>query len=221
MRTLMTAVVATMLTAAPLFAQEGGGPDAKGFITGLGGFADSLGKTTGNVMVEGGVRIAPHVMIFGNGGRFGNLQADLQPTIDAATAALSANQGLSVTGGGSLPAWYTTGGVRVEVPAGHRILPYVLGSVGVARLNPSAQFTFSSGTLPDGSTPDVGYGCDLGPHLGRQLTPIRRRAPRRCSASGAAPRFPSRRTGSSTRRIATRGLRRTRRSAPRRSSRMG
>ncbi len=156
MRTLMTAVVATMLTAAPLFAQEGGGPDAKGFITGLGGFASSLGTTTGNVMVEGGVRIAPHVMIFGNGGRFGNLQADLQPTFDAATAALSANQGLSVIGGGNLPAWYTTGGVRVEVPAGRRVLPYVLGSVGVARLNPSAQFTFSSGALPDGSTPNVG-----------------------------------------------------------------
>src|SRR4051794_24841008 len=156
MRTLMTAVVATMVTAAPLFAQEGGGPNAKGFITGLGGFASSLGETTGNVMVEGGVRIAPHVMIFGNGGRFGNLQADLQPTLDAATAALSASQGLSVTGGGSLPAWYTTGGVRVEVPAGHRILPYVLGSVGVARLNPSAQFTFSGGTLPDRSTPEVG-----------------------------------------------------------------
>jgi len=156
MRTLMIAVVATVLTAAPLLAQEGGGPNAKGFITGLGGFASSLGTTTGNVMVEGGVRIAPHVMIVGNGGRLGNLQADLQPTLDAATAALSAAQGLSVTGAGSLPAWYTTGGVRVEVPAGHRILPYVLGTVGVARLNPSAQFAFSSGTLPDGSTPDVG-----------------------------------------------------------------
>ena len=169
MKTLMTAVVATVLTAAPLFAQESGGPNAKGFITGLGGFASSLGATTGNVMVEGGVRIAPHVMIFGNGGRFGNLQADLQPTLDAATAALSASQGLSVTGAGSLPAWYTTGGVRVEVPAGHRILPYVLGSVGVARLNPSAQFAFSSGTLPDGSTPERRFGRDHGPHLHRQL----------------------------------------------------
>jgi opacity protein-like surface antigen len=35
-------------------------------------------------------------------------------------------------------------------------MPYVLGGVGIARLNPSPQFTFSSGTLPDGSTPAVG-----------------------------------------------------------------
>lgn len=156
MRTVMTAVVASLLTAAPLCAQEAGGPNARGFITGLGGFAASVGNTTGNIMVEGGVRIAPHVMVFGNLGRFGNLQADLQPTLDAATAALATNQGIGVIGGGSLPAWYSTGGLRVEVPAGRRIMPYVLGSFGVARLDPSAQFTFSSGTLPDGSTPDVG-----------------------------------------------------------------
>jgi opacity protein-like surface antigen len=95
-------------------------------------------------------------MVIGNVGRFGNLQGDLQPTIDATTAALAAGQGLGVVGGGNLPAWYTTGGVRVEVPAGTRLMPYVLGTVGIARLNPSPQFTFSSGTLPDGSTPDVG-----------------------------------------------------------------
>ena len=35
-------------------------------------------------------------------------------------------------------------------------MPYVLGGVGVAHLNPSTQFIFSSGTMPDGSTPDVG-----------------------------------------------------------------
>jgi opacity protein-like surface antigen len=46
--------------------------------------------------------------------------------------------------------------LRVEVPTRSRVLPYVLGGIGVARLNPSPQFTFSSGTMPDGSTPDVG-----------------------------------------------------------------
>ena len=35
-------------------------------------------------------------------------------------------------------------------------MPYALGGVGVARLNPTAQFTFSSGIMPDGSTPLVG-----------------------------------------------------------------
>ena len=154
----MIVVTITLLIATPLFAQERGrgGQDARGYVSGLGGFSTSVGNTTGNVLVEGGVRIAPHLMVFGNLGQFRNLQADLQPTIDATTAALSSGQDLSVIGGGSLPATYVSGGLRVEVPTGSRIMPYVLGGVGVARLNPTTQFTFSSGTLPDGSTPDVG-----------------------------------------------------------------
>ena len=156
MRKVLIAVAATMFAAGPLFAQEAGGPNATGYITGLGGFATSVSNTTGNVLVEGGVRIAPHVMVFGNVGRFANLQADLQPTLDATTTALATNQGLSVIGGGSLPASYFSGGLRVEVPTNSRIMPYVLGGVGVARLSPTAQFTFSSGILPDGSSPTAG-----------------------------------------------------------------
>ena len=39
-----------------------------------------------------------------------------------------------------------------------RVSPYVLGGVGFARLSPTAQFTFTSGTgtLPDGTTPAAG-----------------------------------------------------------------
>jgi hypothetical protein len=152
----MIAATVTLLSAVPLFAQEGGGPDAAGYLTGLGGFAASAGNTTGDLLIEGGVRIAPHVMVFGNLGRFGNLQADLQPTLDTTTAALAANQGLMVIGGGSLPATFAVGGLRVEVPTNSRFMPYVLGGLGVAHLNPTAQFTFSNGILPDGSTPVVG-----------------------------------------------------------------
>jgi opacity protein-like surface antigen len=158
MRTLMMAAAVTVLAAAPLLAQEhgAGGQDAAGYVTGLGGFAASVGNTTGDMLVEGGVRIAPHLMVFGNVGRFGNLQADLQPTLDATTSALANNQGLNVIGGGSLPATYASGGLRVEVPTNRRIMPYALGGIGVAHLNPTAQFTFSSGTMPDGSSPATG-----------------------------------------------------------------
>ena len=156
MRRLMIAVTVAVLTAAPLFAQERGVPDAKGYVTGLGGFATSVGNTTGNVLLEGGVRIAPHVMVFGNLGRFGDLKGELQPTLDGTTAALAANQGLTVIGDGSMPAWYGVGGLRVEVPIRARVLPYVFGGFGVARLKPNPQLTFSSGTMPDGSSVDVG-----------------------------------------------------------------
>jgi opacity protein-like surface antigen len=156
MRVLIIAAAATLLTGAPLLAQGRGSSDAGGYVTGLAGFASSTGNTTGDVQLEAGVRIARHVKLFGDIGRFGNLQGDLQPTLDATTAALAANQGLSVIGGGRLPASYVSGGLRVEVPTRTRLMPYLLGGVGVAHLSPTPQFTFSSGTLPDGSTPDVG-----------------------------------------------------------------
>jgi opacity protein-like surface antigen len=153
---LMIAMTVAVLGVTPLFAQENGIQDARGYVTGLGGFTVSAGNTSGDFRFEGGVRIAPHLMVFGNIGRFGDLQGDLQPTLEATTAALAANQGLNVLGSGTLPASYYTGGLRVEVPTSTRVLPYVLGGVGVAHLSPTAQFTFSSGTMPDGSTPAVG-----------------------------------------------------------------
>jgi opacity protein-like surface antigen len=155
MRTLIMAATVTVLTAAPLFAEEHGAQDPNGYVSGLGGFATSVGNSTGDMLVEGGVRIAPHVMVFADLGRLGNLQADLQPTLDSATTALS-NQGLAVAASGSLPAWYGAGGLRAEMPISSRVMPYALGGIGLARLNPTAQFTFSSGTMPDGSTPAVG-----------------------------------------------------------------
>ena len=76
--------------------------------------------------------------------------------MDNAAAALSANQGLIVTGGGRLPAWYGAGGLRLNVPIQSRVLPYVQGGVGIARLNPTPQLLFAGGAMPDGSTPAVG-----------------------------------------------------------------
>jgi len=90
-------------------------------------------------------------------GRFHNLQpSDLQPSVNFTTTVLSSSEGLNVIGTGRVPAWYSTGGLRYEVPMLRRIAPYVLGGIGFARLSPTAQFTFSSGALPDGSVPAVG-----------------------------------------------------------------
>ena len=155
MKTFIVAAAA-LLVATPLMAQDHGGPDARGYVMGLGGFSVSTGSSTGNSLLEGGIRVAPHVMVFGNLGRFGNLQGDLQPTLAATTASLATNQGLGVTSTGTLPATYGLGGVRLEMPIGSHLMPYVLGGIGIARLNPSAHITYSSGIMPDGSTPNVG-----------------------------------------------------------------
>ena len=58
--------------------------------------------------------------------------------------------------GGTLPAWYGIGGVRGEIAASKHLLPHLLGGVGAAHLDPTAQITFNSGTLPDGSSPASG-----------------------------------------------------------------
>ena len=157
MKYLIIAAGLTLMTAAPLFAQEHkAGEDPAAYLSGLGGFARSVGGTSGDMLIEGGVRVASHVTAFGNLGRFGNLRGDLQPTLDATMTALAANQDLAVTGGGTLPAWYSVGGLRVSIPSKSPVQPYLLGGLGVARLNPQAKFTFLSGTLSDGSTPDPG-----------------------------------------------------------------
>jgi opacity protein-like surface antigen len=162
MRKLMMMATLMMAVAAPAFAQDKQDPkerpadNAAGYVSGVGGFATSVGNTTGDVGLEVGVRIAPHVMAFGNIGRFTDLQGELQPTLNSATASLLANQDLGVTGGGTLPASFYQGGIRVEIPTGTKFLPYGLGAVGVAHLNPTPQFLFASGVMPDGSTPNVG-----------------------------------------------------------------
>jgi opacity protein-like surface antigen len=125
-------------------------------VTGLGGFQAATGWTTGDVLVEGGVRVAPHVMVFGDPGWFKSLQADLPPSLNSTVNSLQNTQGLNVTGSGTLPARYLIGGVRVEIPSSDVFLPYVFGGAGVAHLNPTQQFMFASGTMPDGSTPTAG-----------------------------------------------------------------
>ncbi|HEY7185962.1 MAG TPA: outer membrane beta-barrel protein [Vicinamibacterales bacterium] len=153
---VLFATVAVVGVASPLLAQERLNPDPRGFISGFGGTTSALGNSTGSVQVEGGVRIAPHLMIFGNLGHFQDLHGDLQPTLDAAVASLSANQGLDVTSTGSIPAWYGSTGLRASIPLHGPVEPYVLGGFGFARLNPQAQFIFSNGPMPDGSTPSEG-----------------------------------------------------------------
>src|SRR3989442_14221078 len=103
MRAVIMAATATVLMAAPLFAQT-----ERGYVTGIGGFTVTPDTTSGDVLGEVGVRIAPHLLVFGDLGQFHNLQpSDVQPTVDSTTALLAADQGLNVIGAGRVPAWYS------------------------------------------------------------------------------------------------------------------
>jgi opacity protein-like surface antigen len=154
MRVFMFVATVTMFAAAPLFGQT---PVERGYVTGVGGFATTPDTTSGDVMGEVGVRVSRNLFVFGDLGQFRNLQPSVvQPTVDATTALLAAGQGLNVIGTARVPAWYSVGGLRYEVPVQGRVSPYVLAGLGFARLSPTARFTFSSGPLPDGSTQSAG-----------------------------------------------------------------
>src|SRR3954471_18352333 len=125
-----------------------------------GGFAVGPDGTSGDVLGEVGVRVAPHLSLFGNVGQFHNLQPSLvQPALDSTDATLGAG-GLSVNGVAHVPAWYSMGGLRYRTPTVARLSPYVFGGIGVARLTPKAQFLYSSGTLV-GSTNTPASGDDV------------------------------------------------------------
>jgi opacity protein-like surface antigen len=142
-------IAATLaLAAAPSYAQS-----ANVYANLAGGFAVSPDGTSGDVLGQIGVRVAPHLAVFADIGQFHNLQpSSVQPAVDSTDATLAAG-GLSVTGVARVPAWYSMGGVRWTMPVNARLAPYVFGGAGFARLTPSATFTYGNGTLVGALTP--------------------------------------------------------------------
>src|SRR5436190_8257040 len=118
--------------ATPLLAQTD-----RGYVAASDGFAVSTDTTSGNALSEVGIRVAPHIVVFGDVGQFHDVQPSaVQPLVDATTAMLQTT-GLNVTGSGRVPAFYSLGGVRYELPRQSRVDPYVLGGIGFARMMPT------------------------------------------------------------------------------------
>jgi len=151
MRVLILSTLLVLL-AVPSFAQNN-----RAYVSAGGGFAISPDVTSGDVLSEAGVRIAPHLSVFGQIGHVHDLQpAALATTVDQARDLLSSATGLDVVATSRVPALYTIGGLRVDAPMRRRIAPYVLGGIGVSRLTPHAEFTYADGPLPDATAPLVG-----------------------------------------------------------------
>ena len=149
MRVLIT-VLAVVVAPAAAFAQN-----SRYYVDASGGVAITSDNTSSLVSGEAGIDVGHNLFVFGDLGRFRNVEpSTFQQTVDAATTSL-ATGGLNVTGTAQVPAWYTMGGLRYVIPASSRVSPYVFGSAGFARVSQTAQFTYTSGTLP-GSTPTTG-----------------------------------------------------------------
>lgn len=144
-------VVVSVMMAAPAFAQS-----ERGYVEGIGGFdvssvpAASSNLTSGIGGAQVSLRIAKGMMAFGELGRFHDLQPQAeQTTVDSTVTALSTTAGLDVIGTAKMPATYGLGGIRFEGPTRNRVTPYVLGGIGMARLTPNVQFSYSDGVLPN------------------------------------------------------------------------
>jgi opacity protein-like surface antigen len=144
-------IVATLaLAAAPSYAQG-----SSVYASIAAGFAVAPDGTSGDLRGQVGVRVAPHLFVFGDFGQFHNLQpSELQPSVDSVDATLAAS-GLTVTGVAHVPAWYSMGGLRWSMPLNAHLSPYVFGGVGFARLSPAAHFTYQDGTLLGATTAPV------------------------------------------------------------------
>jgi opacity protein-like surface antigen len=150
MKTLLIALTVA-LAAAPSYAQTSQS-SPRVYANIAGGFAVAPENTSGDLLGEVGVRIAPNLSVFGNIGQFHNLMPSLvQPAVDATDTTLAAG-GLDVNGVGRVPAWYSTGGLRYNLPLSTRLSPYVFGGLGFAHLSPTAQFSYASGTLLGATT---------------------------------------------------------------------
>jgi hypothetical protein len=155
MKTLLIAATLA-LVAAPSYAQG-----SSVYANFSGGFAVSPDGTSGDVLGEVGVHIAPHLSVFADIGQFHNLQpSQAQPIVDGTVATLAAG-GLAVTGVARVPAFYSMGGLRYSLPMASRLSPYVFGGLGFARLSPTATFTYNSGTL---------VGATIPPNAGDDVT---------------------------------------------------
>src|SRR5262249_20794328 len=85
MRIAMVVSLAALLVAPPAFAQS-----ERGYITGVGGFTNAASATSADVFAEGGVRVAPHLSVFGDLGTFHNLApSNEQASIASTVATLS------------------------------------------------------------------------------------------------------------------------------------
>jgi opacity protein-like surface antigen len=144
MRTFISTVAMTLLSAAA-FAQTA---TPRAYVAGTAGVAVGADGSSGNLLGEVGVRVAPHVAVFGNLGQFHNLEpSDTPPSVDSLQTSGLSSDGLDVKASARVPATYSVGGVRISGTERHRIVPYLLGGAGVAHIEPQATFTVIDGGL--------------------------------------------------------------------------
>ena len=129
-KTIIAAVVA-LLIATSSHAQD------KGYVQGVGGltFQSEISGLFGG---EVGVNITRDVQIYGQVGRMINiLPKSIQDDLDDAAQSLTVLTGDRWQFDGKIPATYFGGGVKLLIPTGARVRPFVTAGVGAATMKAS------------------------------------------------------------------------------------
>lgn len=127
MKALVIGVFCVM-TASSAYAQEGR------YVMGVGGV--TFGTETSAVFgAEGGVRMRPNLVVFGEVGRMLNITPqDVQDDLDDAAELLELETGFPWSFDSKIPATYFGAGAKYLIPSNGAMNFYVAGSIGVARL---------------------------------------------------------------------------------------
>jgi len=153
MRTSIGAIALLAIgTAVPAFAQT----SPRNIVDATGGVASTSEATSGAINLDYGVRVWKNVIAFGGVGRLMNVEPSLaEQAVDATVSTLAANN-VDVSGRPEGPAWYADGGVRLMIPAGRRVTPYVFTAFGVGHTMPSGRFTYQGTVSVAGGTANIG-----------------------------------------------------------------
>jgi opacity protein-like surface antigen len=129
-KTIIAAIV-VLLVATSSHAQD------KGYVQGVGGLTFQS-EVSGLFGGEFGVNITRDVQIYGQVGRMINiLPKSIQDDLDDAAQSLTVLTGDRWQFDGKIPATYFGGGVKLLIPTGARVRPFVIAGVGAATLKAS------------------------------------------------------------------------------------
>jgi opacity protein-like surface antigen len=164
----LTILAGRLQAQTPVVASAGSpGPSGRGYIEGVAQSAFG-NQTSQSYGAELGFTWRPNLQIFGEGGFVRNAA----PASQAAAAqliatALSSTQPSSVTFTAKEPVEFVIAGVKYLIPVESRVVPYVMGGAGAARVTQDVHFIIGGSDVTSNL---VQFGAVLGSDLAGSVT---------------------------------------------------
>jgi hypothetical protein len=150
MKTIAALGASLFLIAAPASAQND-----RGFVRGLAGL--TFGTESSTLFGAGlGWNIGPNLQITADIGRMQNVMpSEIQEELDLFVELTELDLGVPIEFEARIPAFYFTGGVRLNVPTMQRFRPFVEGAGGVGRISADFHVEIDGEDVSDELTDEV------------------------------------------------------------------